>query len=228
MSTAELLPTDHTRGRTWSRRVSGATGAVFVILTIAGNSLTESVIEPSVEPGPAKALEDFAVKAASGTAQVGLALELLGFVALTVFIGVLLDTLRRKHALGLAGIVAAVAAVIMLAVKLASAAPYLAGLAYHPVLTPDTALALSLTNGAGFVLCWLPFAVFVTAAALALHNAGMLGRLGTAAGLLIGGLGIVAALVGVVNMASATPVPFLLGCLWTLAASIKTAATVQN
>lgn len=228
MSTAELLPTDHARGRTWSQRVSAATGAVFVILTFAGNSLTESVIEPSAEPSPAKTLEDFTVKAASGTAQAGLALELLGFVSLTVFIGVFLDTLRQRHALGLPGLVAALAATMMISVKLASAAPYLAGLAHHGVLTPDTALALSLTNGAGFVLCWLPFAIFVTAAALALHHAGMLGRLGTAAGLLIGSLGILAALWGVVDMASAMPVPFLLGCLWTLAASLKIAAVIQN
>lgn len=227
MSTTELLPTDQPQGRTWICRVSSATGAAFVILTFAGNSLTESVIETASQPSPSKALEDFTAKAASGAAQAGLALELLGFVALTVFIGVLLDTLRRRHALGLSGIVAAVAAAIMLSVKLASAAPYLAGLAHHAALTPDTALALSLTNGAGFVLCWLPFAVFVAAAALALRHAGMLGRLGTAAGLLIGGLGIVAALWGMVDMASAMPVPFLLGCLWTLAASLKIAA-VRN
>lgn len=228
MSTAELLPTERPPGRTWVRRASAATGAVFVILTFAGNSLTESVIEPTSEPGPAQALEDFTAKAASSTAQAGLALELLGFVALTVFIGVLLDTLRRRHALGISGIVAGAAAAIMLSVKIASAAPYLAGLAHHAVLTPDTALALSLANGAGFVLCWLPFAVFVSATAVALHDAGVLGRLGTATGLLVGGLGIVAALGGVVDMASAMPVPFLLGCLWTLAVSIKIAAGAQN
>lgn len=33
---------------------------------------------------------------------------------------------------------------------------------------------------------------------------------------------------GVVDMASAMPVPFLLGCLWTLAASLKIAAVIQN
>lgn len=90
-----------------------------------------------------------------------------------------LETLRRRHALGLSGLVAALAAGMMLSVKLASAAPYLAGLAYHNVLTPDTALTLSLTNGTGFVHCWLPFAIFVAAAALALRHAGMFGRLGT-------------------------------------------------
>jgi hypothetical protein len=116
----------------------------------------------------------------------------------------------------------------MLAVKLASGAPYLAGLAHHSVLTPDTALALSLTNEAGFVIYWLPFAVFVSAAALALRTAGILGRLGTTLGLLIGGLGIVATLAGVHDTASAMPVPFLLGCLWTLTISIKAAAMSQT
>lgn len=228
MSTAELLPTHPARARTWLRPACSASGAFFVVLTVAGNSLTESVVDPSGEPSPAQALEDFTVKAASSTAQVGLVLELLGFVALTVFIGVLLDTLRRRKGLGPAGIVAAAAATVMLSVKLASGAPYLVGLTYHAQLTPETALALSLMNGAGFVLCWLPFAVFVSAAALALRSAALLGRLGTAAGLLVGALGIVAALAGVHNLSSAVPVPFLLGCLWTLAVSVKIAATSKS
>lgn len=228
MSAAETLPIAPPRGHTWLRRVGAATGAVFVVLTFAGNSLTESGLDPSLKPSPAQALEDFTAKATSLTAQVGLTLELLGFVALTFFVGVLLDTLRRRHALGPAGFVAAIAATLMLAVKLSSGAPYLAGLAHHAVLTPDTALALSLTNGAGFVLCWLPFAVFVSAAALALHDAGLLGRAGTASGLLVGGLGIVAAMTGIHDAASAMPVPFLLGCLWIMATSVRLAATPQS
>lgn len=123
---------------------------------------------------------------------------------------------------------AAVSATIMLAVKLASGAPHLAGLAYHGQLSADTALALTLTNGAAFVIGWLPFAVFVLAAAWALHTAGVLGRFGTWSGLVIGGLGILAALSGAADTASAMPVPFLLGCLWTAAISLKKAVASQN
>lgn len=221
MSTTRLLRIEPPLRQAWLGHVRAISGAAFVVLTFAGNSLTESVIDPSTEPTPAQALEDFETKATSPIAQTGLAMEMLGFVALTVFIGFLLETLHRKRALGPAGILAVVAATIMLAVKLASGAPYLAGLAYYDVLTPDTALALSLTNGAGFVICWLPFAVFVSATALALHTADILGRLGAAAGVTIGLAGVLAAVGAVTNPAAAMPVPFLLGCLWTLAISVK-------
>lgn len=228
MSNAELLRPPANVRQAWARRACAATGFAFVVLTFAGNSLTESVINPSAELSGQQALEDFAITASSTVAQVGLMMELLGFVALTVFVGFIVDTVRRRGAHSMAGVVAAVSATIMLAVKLGSGASYLAGLTYHSALTPDTALALTLTNDAAFVISWLPFAVFVLAAALALHTAGAIGRFGAGAGLVIGALGIPATLAGVTDTASALPVPFLLGCLWTAVVSVKAAFASES
>lgn len=228
MSNAELLRPPANVRQAWARRACAATGFAFVVLTFAGNSLTESVINPSAELSGQQALEDFAITASSTVAQVGLMMELLGFVALTVFVGFIVDTVRRRGVHSMAGVVAAVSATITLAVKLGSGASYLAGLTYHSALTPDTALALTLTNDAAFVISWLPFAVFVLAAALALHTAGAIGRFGAGAGLVIGALGIPATLAGVTDTASALPVPFLLGCLWTAVVSVKAAVASES
>ncbi len=228
MSNAELLRPPANVRQAWARRACAATGFAFVVLTFAGNSLTESVINPSAELSGQQALENFAITASSTVAQVGLMMELLGFVALTVFVGFIVDTVRRRGVHSMAGVVAAVSATITLAVKLGSGASYLAGLTYHSALTPDTALALTLINDAAFVISWLPFAVFVLAAALALHTAGAIGRFGAGAGLVIGALGIPATLAGVTDTASALPVPFLLGCLWTAAVSVKAAFASES
>lgn len=228
MSTAELLRPDNSVRQTWARRACAVAGSAFVVLTFAGNSLTESVVDTGAELSGPQALEDFAVKAASTAAQTGLAMELLGFVALVAFVGFIVDTARRRTIHGVAGIIAAVAATVMLAVKLGSGAPYVAGLAYHSILSPDAALALSVTNGAAFVIAWLPFSVFVVATAWVLRTAGVLGRFGTGAGLVIGALGMAAALVGVSDSASAMPVPFLMGCVWTAVVSIKAAITMHD
>ncbi len=200
----------------WSARSAAAAGPAFVVLVLTGNSLTESaVVEAGGGPG-AEALRRFAAQQSSVAAQTGLVLELLAFVCFAVFAACVYDISRRRGAGSFAGALALVSAVTMLAVKLGSGSAHIAGLSLHTSLTADTALALEAMNGAAFVLSWLPFAVFVAAAAYALRACGLLGRVGTWVGLGIGLVGVPAALLGVLDPMTAMPVPFLLGLVWLL------------
>ena len=64
----------------------------------------------------------------------------------------------------------------MLAVKLGSGAPVLESWADHGHIGPQLALVLNDLASVTFVISWLPFAVFVAAAAAALHRVNLLGR----------------------------------------------------
>lgn len=223
MTTQQLVESaPDVRRSPWNRLAAGS-GAAFVVLTFAGNSLTESAVDVDAEPSGETALGALAAQAASGAARLGVALELAGFLAFAVFAVAVADLVRRRGAVGIASGVALVAATIMLAVKLGSGAPYVAGLTHHADLTPDTALVLTGINGAAFVLCWLPFGAFVVATAVALRGAGLLGRVATTLGVLVGVLAVLASVLGVADATTANPLPFLLGCLWTLVVSVRLA-----
>lgn len=202
------------------RSLAPLSGPAFVVLVLAGNGLTETVTVTGGDPGQ-DTLATFVAKAADPVVAVGTAMELVGFILLAGFAAWLVDALRRTSALGVAGVLALVGVVLLLAVKLGSAAPYLVGVVHHETLSPETALVLNELNGAGFVLGWLPWALFVAAAAVALHAAGLLGRVGHAAGLVVGGLGLVAAVAAAVVPGHANPLPFLAGLVWTLVVGVR-------
>jgi len=218
MTTREVnrsLPTTETP---WLVRGAAATtGPLFVVLVLAGNTMTESVSE-SEDP-----LASFAAQSSSVAAQWGIALDLLAFAAFAVFAGYLFDVLRRRDAFNMAGAVSVIAATIVLSVKLGAKAAYIAGLTEHGSLSAEGALALEASNNAAFVLHWLPFSLFVGAAAVALHGAGLVGRFGLVAGLVLGLLGVAAAVLGIFDPAGAIPIPFLLSLVWTLVVGVKLA-----
>ena len=196
------------------RRLTAATGPAFVVLVLAGNSLTESATPEGSGSSAEDALASLEAHAVSSAVHAGLALELLAFVSLAVFTAHLVDLLRRRHALGTSGVLAAVAACWLLGVKVASGAPYLAGLAHHDQLTPESAVGLVGSNGASFVLAWLPFGLFVLATAHALYAAGLVGRIAWVAGSVIGPACVGLALWGAPDSAEANPLGFLAGLLW--------------
>jgi hypothetical protein len=109
------------------------------------------------------------------------------------------------------------------AVKLASAAPYLAALAAAEELPAETLQALVDVNDAAFVVGWLPFALFVGSAALTLREVGGSGRVLVGTGIALGLLGLVAGAVGSVSADHAVPIPFLLGVIWTGAVGLRLA-----
>ena len=203
------------------RRLTAATGPAFVVLVLVGNSLTESVTPAASGSDADDALATLEAHAASGTVHTGLALELLAFLCLAVFSAHLIDLLRRRGALGTTGVLTAVAACWLLGVKVASGSPYLAGLAFHDQLTPEVALGLVGSNGASFVLAWLPYGLFVLTAAHALYTAGLVGRATRVAGSAVGTAGVGLALLGAPDPVDANPLGFLAGLLWLLVVGVR-------
>jgi len=198
------------------RRLTAATGPAFVVLVLAGNSLTGTAVPERTGSVAGDALAGLEAQAGSGATHAGVALELLAFVSMAVFTAHLVDLLRRRGALGTSGVLAAVAACWLLGVKVASGAPYLAGLALHDELTPEAALGLVGSNDASFVLAWLPFGLFVMATARSLYVAGLVGRVTWMLGSAVGAAGVGLALWGAPNPGDANPLGFLAGLLWLL------------
>lgn len=193
-------------------RLAALTGAAFVVAVLTGNSLTESVSGEGV-------LGDLGALAASTAARSGLVVELVAFVLLLCFVGSLAGSVRRSAAAG----VMAVAGTAMVAVKLGSAAAVLAALHTRDELDEVTATALVEENGAAFVLFWIPFGLFVAAAARVLGEAGHVGRVLGYAGLVLGTVGTVSGVLGAVWPSYAVPIPFLLSLIWVVAVSVRLA-----
>lgn len=209
-----------------TERALALCGAGFVVAVLAGNSLTETV---AVEgDGPEATVRELAAGTDSLAVSVGLSLEVLGLLALVLF-GAAVAERGRRHAPGSPWpSLAALAAVLLVAVKLASAAPYLAARSALDTLEADTLHALVEANGAAFVLSWLPMALLVGAVAATLRRAAVVGPVAWATGLALSVLGLAAGLLGMLDPQNALPVPFLLSLLWVAVASVRLAVGRQS
>jgi hypothetical protein len=78
-------------------------------------------------------------------------------------------------------------------------------------------------NGVGFVLAWLPYALFVGVGALALHQAGLVGRPTAIIGAVVGAAGVVLALISLQNPIDGNPMAWMAALLWTLVVSVRLA-----
>jgi hypothetical protein len=207
-------------------RIAAATGALFVVLVMVGNQIDVAGTDQSAHPTGASVLHDAASQAHSTSAAIGFTLEFLGFMSFVVFLGYLLD-LRRRTSTPATGAVASATAVCagltMLIVKLTSAVPMGAVLLDHAGMSPDLARALADMGGVAFVLGWLPYAVFVVAAALGMLHAGLVGRPTAIVGAVVGAAGIVLALIGLLNPLDGNPMAWMAGLLWTLVVSVRLA-----
>ena len=202
-------------------RGAGAAAALFTVCVLAGNALTESVV--GTDDSPAGTAADLAAQAASTAVHVGLALEVVGLLLVGLFASAVTALGFRTPSARTPAVLASVAAAALVAIKLGSGAPYLAALSARDDLSDDVLHALVETNGAAFLLSWLPVAVLVTATALVLRRTGVAGRVLAGTGFVLGGLGLVAALVGLGDPGSAMPVPFLLSLLWLAVAGVRLA-----
>jgi hypothetical protein len=208
-------------------RIGAATGAVFVVLIMVGNQMASVGSADSAHPTGEQVLRDVAHQASSATFTVGFVLEGLGFAAFIGFLGYLADVLhRRVQGRGPGGIAAGtviVSGAVMLAVKLGSAAPLGALGIDHGHISPQLAQVLNDMSGVAFVISWLPFAVFVAAAAAGLHRAALVGRPTAYSGLVLGVAGLALSIAGVYDPLGASPLAFLLGLAWLLAVSVRLA-----
>ncbi|MGH8888848.1 MAG: hypothetical protein ACRDV3_03705 [Acidothermaceae bacterium] len=207
-------------------RIGASTGALFVGLILIGNQMNVAGTDQSAHASGANVLRGAIHQAGSTTAKIGLALEVLGFVAFIAFLGYLAD-LWRRHSRGggnnLAPGAAIVAGITMLAIKLGSGAPMLALYIDRKTLSPDVAQVLNDLGSAAFIVSWLPYAAFVAAAAFALRRTSLVGRPTTYVGAFIGIAGIALALVGFNDPVNANPAAFVLGLVWTLVVSVRLA-----
>ena len=207
-------------------RLGAVTGAAFVVLVMVGNEMATAGSGQSAHPTGDQVLRDAAHRASSASVAAGTALEVLGFAAFLVFLGYLAEVLRRGAA-GRRGSIAAgtgvVAGAVMVAVKLGSAAPVMALWVDHGAISPQLALVLNDLGSVAFVISWLPSAIFVAAAAVALHRAGLVGRPTAYCGFALGAAGLVLTIIGIHDPFSANPQAFLLGLLWLLAVSVRLA-----
>ena len=207
-------------------RVAAATGALFVVLVTVGNQIDVAGADQSAHPTGASVLHEAAAQAHSTSALIGFMLEFLGFMAFVVFLGYLLDLRRRTSTPGsgaVASATAVCAGLTMLTIKLGSAVPMGAVLLDHAGMSPELARVLSDMGGVAFVLGWLPYAVFVGAAALGLHRARLVGRPTAIIGAVVGAAGLVLALIGLENPINGNPMAWMAGLLWTLVVSVRLA-----
>ena len=207
-------------------RLGAVTGAAFVVLVMVGNEIATAGSGQSAHPTGDQVLRDAAHQASSTSVAVGAALEVLGFAAFLVFLGYLAEVLRRR-AVGGRGSIAAgtaiVAGAVMVAVKLGSAAPVMALWVDHGAISPQLALVLNDLGSVAFVISWLPSAIFVAAAAAALHRAGLVGRPTAYCGFVLGAAALILTIIGIQDPPSANPQAFLLGLLWLLVVSVRLA-----
>lgn len=207
-------------------RVAAATGALFVVLIVVGNAINVAGTDQSGHASGRRVLKDAGHQASSGAATFGLLLEFIGFAAFIAFLGYLAGTLRRRtmrnHA-GHVGPTAVLAGATMLAVKLASAAPGGALRADYEHISPALAQVLNDMGSTLFVVSWLPFGLFIGAAAVALRRAMLVGRPTTYVGVALGAVAFVLAAAGVTDPAAANPLAFMLGLLWILVVSVRLA-----
>ncbi len=203
-------------------RIGAACGAAYILLVLVGNQMSSG---SSTDPHPSGAKDLAAFTAAPTVAQtVGLTLELLGFLAFVPFLGWLVHALRQRG--GPApwlGSAAGGFGLILLAVKLSSAMPVLAGQLDHSELTPTLARVLTDMNGAAFVVTFLPYGMFLAMTGAAFLATGFLGRVAGWSGVVIGGLIVLATLVTQADPISTNVMPFLVGLLWLLVIGIRLA-----
>jgi len=143
-----------------------------------------------------------------------------------VFLGYLLDLRRRTSGAGsgaVASATAVCAGLTMLIIKLGSGVPMGVLLLDHAGMSPDLARVLADMGSVAFVLGWLPYAVFVGAAALGLLRAGLVGRPTAVIGAVVGAAGLVLALIGLENPVDGNPMAWMAGLLWTLVVSVRLA-----
>jgi hypothetical protein len=201
-----------------SERFAAATGAAYVLAMFIGSGLAQSGAG-GADDGPS-VLADLQ-RGRSGANAAGTALEVLGVGLLVVFLGYLYRVLRRAE--GPDGWWAAPAfgaGLVSVAVKLGSAAPFLAAHLRSKELTPDLARTLNDINGAGFVISGYTWGIFVLAAAAAAFCGRVVPRWLAVIGLVVGVLSVAAGTAGVLDPKGYVAIPFLLGLVWVFVISV--------
>lgn len=150
--------------------------------------------------------------------QVSIVLFLIGFAAFVVVLGALATAIHRQSPV--LAWVAGIAGAASVAIKLAEAQTGMALRQSAGEADPATAEVLVAMDEAGFTVYGFLFTLALGAAGLGLLR----GRVGPAwlarSAFVLGGLGVVTAVIGIVEPAAYVPIPYLLLLLWLIALGI--------
>ncbi|MDQ1616991.1 MAG: hypothetical protein QOJ60_2930 [Actinomycetota bacterium] len=195
-----------------SIRLGALAGTGFFVLTMVGNGMNTSGENPGT--GGAAALANLQRHQTLGN-QVGIGLEVSGFLLLFFFLGALHRILRRAEDpdgwLATSGFAAGIS---FLAVKLMSGAFVLAARERKDVLTPALARTLNDIGGTAFVVSGALLGMATLAAGLSCLGSGALPRWLGWSGAVCGAGAVAETLVGVYHPLSYFPGAFLLSMLW--------------
>lgn len=202
-------------------RLAAGCGALTVLLVIVGGDVLGTPPGPQLaHPTGQQSLDHLNWVADNPSAQLGIVLELLGFVLMIVFISYLSTLFRDAGWLATAALAGGL---LEVGIKLASGAPVFAAYVLRGEIGPGTARMLIDMNGAAFVISWLPLGLFVACAAGAGMRVGELGRVLGWGGVVVGVVTVVVTAATGVHVLSAIFVPMLLCILWTLVVSLRLA-----
>jgi hypothetical protein len=200
-------------------RFGALTGAASVVAVLVGSDVLGTPPgDQQTHPSGQQDLDNVQWLASSGSAQVGVSMELLGFALLIIFIGYVATRLRPVGWLATAALAGGL---VEVAIKLGSGAPMFAAYLLRDEITPATARLLVDMNSVAFVLSWLPMGIFVACAAgagLLTHD---LGRVLGWAGVIVGTASVIATAATGVHVLSAFFVPYVLSLLWILVVSSR-------
>ncbi|HWG93715.1 MAG TPA: hypothetical protein VNU66_05770 [Mycobacteriales bacterium] len=215
MTTTATPPATSTGTGRAPGRLGGAAGIAFVVLALAGNSLTGGGVD-SAAPSEAHAAE-VVRRTADAAWRAGTALELVAFLALLVFSAALARRIRLSEPReGYLGLTVLAAGTLLAAVKLASGSALYAADRRAGELDGDLARLLTDLNDASFALSFVPLGLLLGAAAVAALAHGALPRALGWTGVPVAVLLVAAASTG----ADAVPVPFLLALVWLVATGV--------
>lgn len=199
-------------------QMGAASGAVCVLAVMVGNALALAGWSGATDgPGVLADLQ----RDLSVVNIVGVSLELLGWVALVMFVGYLYRVLQRAE--GPDGWLAPVAfgsGLIMVGIKLGSVAPLTAAWYRRDDLTVTAASTLSDLGNALFVVSGWATGLLVGSAAGSALVSGVLPRWLGLLGLASGVATLVAGTAGIMDPRAYIPLPFLAGLLWILLTSV--------
>lgn len=191
-------------------RLGLASGAAWVLLILVGNSITES--GAPTEDTPAAATAYFALQQ-TGSHRLAIALELLGFCLMVVFVVRLHAALRETDRGWLPGLALA-GGLITVAIKLGSGAFGFVGYAVDD-LPADQALLLIRLGDAAFLLSAMTTGLFLLGVAGSALGSGLLPRWFAGIGLVCGAVAVLGSVVPPTSLDGGPGVlGFLLGLLW--------------
>jgi hypothetical protein len=198
-------------------RVGAFSGAAWFVLGNIGNTLGQDA-SLSENPTGREILDSYGRLAGDALRQIGMGVELLGVVAWVIFVAYVYS---RTRAAGWLGIAALVGGTISIAVKFASFAPWITPYLLRDDMTPETARMFTTLNLVSFMIDILPAGIFVACGAAAAMITHSLGRVLGWAGVVVGAVNVVAAIVVGPRIEGVFSPTFLLAIVWILVVSLR-------